>query len=291
MRGRGILAATALFVAASPAAAGVPQSEFIDAGAPASLAPFLERISAAEGGWTADNVATRRNPPGCVGFFQLCPPPNGPFDQYYSGTQEQFKQDRPGQVQAYLRYAGDAWQQVQDNFGSVLGRTVSYGGKTAVIDESAVIFAMQFGPGIMRRFVQNDYSCGTDTADQNGTSVCKYFLMGAGYDVSAITGQPYSGQGPVEPGVPPMAEGGPAEHQDWMLEMSAAARKRYWMEKAWAEYLSLEMEVAASEVQRRKGLLIAMQLLSDLDKLEAQRRQPGLDDGPAPAAARPEGAP
>jgi len=289
VRRRGILAAAAMLLTASPAAAGVPQSEFIDAGAPASLAPFLERISAAEGGWTSDNVASRQNPPGCVGFFQLCP--EAPFSSYYSGTQEQFKQDRPGQVQAYMRYAGAAWGEVKDNFSSVLGRSATYGGKTVVIDESAVIFAMQFGGRIMKRFIDNDYACGSGTADGNGTSVCKYFVIGAGYDVSAITGQPYSGQGPVEPGVPPMVEGGPAEHQDWMLEMSAAARKRYWMEKAWAEYLSLEMEVAASEVQRRKGLLIAMQLLSDLDRLEAQRRQPGLDDGPAPAAAGPEGAP
>ncbi|MGL4959854.1 MAG: hypothetical protein ACRC67_01385 [Inquilinus sp.] len=289
MRRSGILAAAAVLLSAVPAVAGVPQSEFIEAGAPASLAPFLERISAAEGGWTADNVASRQNPPGCVGFFQLCP--EAPFSSYYSGTQEQFKQDRPGQVQAYLNYAGAAWNDVKDNFSSILGRSATYGGKTVVIDESAAIFAMQFGGRIMKRFIDTGYACGSGTADGNGTTVCKYFVIGAGYDVSAITGQPYSGQVPVEPGVPPMAEGGPAEHQDWMLEMSAAARKRYWMEKAWAEYLSLEMEMAASEVQRRKGLLVAMQLLSDLDRLEEQRRRPGPQDGPSAGVAEEEGNP
>jgi hypothetical protein len=57
--------------AVTPARAGVPQSELIEAGMPESLAPFATRISAAEGGWTSNN-SPPITPPGCVGFFQAC---------------------------------------------------------------------------------------------------------------------------------------------------------------------------------------------------------------------------
>ncbi|WP_395675545.1 hypothetical protein [Inquilinus sp.] len=265
------------------AMAGVPQSELIEAGVPASLAPFAERLSRAEGGWTANN-SPPISPPGCVGFFQACP---GTFESLYSGTREQFLQDRPGQVQTFLSYHRTSWSQVAPYVDQLRGQQVTYGGRTFVIDDAAIAFGMQFGLGRIRAFLRGGCEApkagpGTSPAiDGNGVSVCRYFGYGVGYDVSAITGQAYANLQPVqpgvpgtaEPGVPPLVEGSPQSSDIWNLEASAMGdRKRILIERTITANKELQVERQRLEAERRLGLLWGMQVLADLEQLGSLRR-------------------
>jgi hypothetical protein len=260
-----------------PARAGVPQSELIAAGLPESLAPFAARLSAAEGGWTSNN-SPPINPPGCVGFFQACP---GTFEQLYSGTREQFLQDRSGQVQALLTYHRTSWSQVAGYVDQLRGQQVTYGGKTFVIDDSAIAFGMQFGIGRIQAFLRGGCLApkagkGTSPAvDGNGVSVCQYFAYGVGYDVSAITGSAYSNMQPVqpgvpdtaEPGVPPIVEGSAQSSDSWNLEgVAMSDRKRLAIERAIIANKELQLEAQRMDNERRSGLLWAMRVLGDIDR-------------------------
>ncbi|TSD87501.1 hypothetical protein FFK22_016795 [Mycobacterium sp. KBS0706] len=276
--------------AAVPAWAGVPQSELIASGMPENLAPFAARISLAEGGWESDNQF------GCVGFFQAC---GATFTSLYGGTKEQFKADRPGQVQVYLTYARTSWSQVRPYLGQLRGQQVSYGGKSFVIDDSAILFGMQFGLGRIQAFIRGGCEApkagrGTSPAiDGNGVSVCTYFGKGVGYDVSAITGIAYANLQPVqpgvpdtaEPGVPPLVEGSPQSSDTWNSEAEVLAdRKRIAIERAIMANKDLQIEAQRMDAERRLGLLWAMRVLADVDRLERRRADNGTSQPGAGAS-------
>lgn len=273
--------------ASAPARAGVPQSELSANGMPENLAPFAARISSAEGGWESSNQF------GCVGFFQAC---GATFTALYSGSKAQFLADRPGQVQAYLQYARTSWSQVEPYLGQLRGQQVTYGGKSFVIDDSAILFGMQFGLGRLRAFLRGGCEApkagpGTSPAiDGNGVSVCTYFGKGIGYDVSAITGSAYANLQPVqpgvpdtaEPGVPPLVEGSPQSSDTWSLEAGVLAdRKRIAIERAIIANKELQIEAQRMDAERRLGLIWAMRVLADVDALQ---RRGAHEENPRPTA-------
>lgn len=277
MRARILALGLLLGCGVAPAWAGVPQSELIEAGMPETLVPFAARLSAAEGGWQAENQL------GCVGFFQACPKT---FISLYNGTKEQFKADHPGQVQAFLKYHRESWSQVSGYVDQLRGQQVTYGGNTFVIDDSAIVFGMQFGLGRIQAFLRGGCDApkagpGTSPAvDGNGVSVCRYFGYGVGYDVSAITGQAYANLQPVEPGgpdtaepgVPPLVEGSPQSSDTWNLEAEVLAdRKRIAIERAIMANKELQIEAQRMDAERRLGLLWAMRVLADVDRLQRRR--------------------
>jgi hypothetical protein len=200
-------------------------------------------------------------------------------------------------VQAYLKYAGESWSQVSPYVEGLRGQQVTYGGKTFVIDDSAIVFGMQFGLGRIQAFLRGGCDAlkagpGTSPAvDGNGVSICQYFGYGVGYDVSAITGNAYANLQPVQlgvpdtaqPGVPPLVEGSPQSSDSWNLEAVALAdRKRLAIERAIIANKELQLEVQRMENERRSGLLWAMRLLADIDSQEQSRRRIDARHPPAP---------
>jgi hypothetical protein len=174
-----------LLLAHGVAAAAVPVDELIAVGVPPNLAPYLSSVTVNEGSWSSTNQY------GCVGAFQFCP---GTFEQYYSGSQQDFLNDPKAQVDAYMKYAQDEWAKAQRNgLTSAIGHEVCYNGVCTTITESSILMACQFGCGTggkLDNFIRNGYSCDgpNKTTDGNGTSICKYLVSGAGHNVEDITG-------------------------------------------------------------------------------------------------------
>ena len=199
------LAAALLTVGARPASAGVSQAELISAGMPASLAPFVARVSASEGNWTSVNQYN------CAGAFQFCPATR---QRYYPGSLADFLASPSAQVSAYRRYMADEWKLASGNgFPSLVGRQVCWEGACATVTESSILMGCQFGcasRGALGRYYQTG-DCSA-ARDGNGLSVCSYLIRGAGFDVSAITGT-------TPPGPTPPAGGGLCFERD-LLSMA-----------------------------------------------------------------------
>ena len=74
---------------------------------------------------------------------------------------------------------------------SAIGREVCHGDTCAVVTQSSILKACQFGcgkGGKLVNLVRNGMDCSAPgTADGAGTSVCKYLVSGAGYDARCIT--------------------------------------------------------------------------------------------------------
>ncbi|WP_208598561.1 hypothetical protein [Acetobacter malorum] len=186
---------SAFSIFAPSAYAGVSGADMQQAGMSADLVQYAQAVSANEGSWSTESSK------GCLGAFQFCP---GTFEEYYSGTKDQFLHDPQGQVNAYKRYVSDSWRRAQRNgLTSAIGKSVCWQNACTTITESSVLMACQFGcgsDGKLAHFVKNGYSCtgAFNTADGYGTSVCKYLLTGANYNVSAITGDPNDASAPVQ---------------------------------------------------------------------------------------------
>jgi hypothetical protein len=165
----------------------VPAGESIDAltgaGMPLECAPFGAKVSASEGNFTTiSNV-------GCLGAFQFCP---GTFEDYYSKSPEEFLKTPADQVHAWSHYQHDQWTMVMKNhLDSLIDKRVCYNNRCAVIHQSAIIMACQFGCGAqgkLANYIRNSNCNAREVMDGNGTSVCEYLVKGAGYDVSCFTG-------------------------------------------------------------------------------------------------------
>ena len=162
--------------------AAVSASELIAAGMPASLAPFAAAVSASEGNWDSVNQF------GCAGAFQFCPATR---QQYYQGSVADFLASPAAQVSAYRRYMADQWRLATANsFDTLIGRNLCWQGRCATITASSIIYGCQFGcasRGALGRYFQTG-DC-SRAVDGNNVSVCRYLILGSGYDVSEVTGE------------------------------------------------------------------------------------------------------
>lgn len=170
--------------AGGTAHASVAPQDMLSAGMSSDLLQYAVAVTRNEGKWTDVNSY------GCVGAFQFCP---GTFEHYYHGSVDSFLKDKGAQVSAFVSYEHDNWMTARRNgLTSAIGKTVCWNNSCTTITASSILMACQFGcgqKGKLAHFVQNGYSCNGvyNTADGNGTSVCKYLYTGANYNVSAIT--------------------------------------------------------------------------------------------------------
>lgn len=189
-----------------PASAQVSQAELIAAGMPSGLAAFASAVTSSEGNWSSLNQY------GCAGAFQFCPATRR---RYYSGSVDSFLSTPSHQVSAYRRYLADEWRlATRNNFDSLIGSNVCFGGTCRPITQSSILKACQFGCayggdlGIYHR----TGDCNA-ARDGNGVSVCTYLIRGSGYDVSEITGE-------TEPGAVPPGGVGSCFDRDLMASSS-----------------------------------------------------------------------
>ncbi|MGX7743959.1 acyltransferase [Rhodopseudomonas parapalustris] len=173
----------ALCFSAAAAFAGESAATLSGAGIPTNCAAFASKVSGSEGSFGTVNQY------GCLGAFQFCP---GTFERYYNGSAQSFLNSPTAQVAAWTKYEQDSWSQARKNgMTSLIGQQVCHAGRCAMIDESAVLMACQFGCGARGKLA--NYMTGGDCSarnvkDGNGVSVCTYLLRGAGYDASCFTG-------------------------------------------------------------------------------------------------------
>lgn len=192
-----LLVAMVMMMAFRPALADTPvnSSSMSQAGMNPDLAQYAAAVSGNEGNWKSVGTTTLSGGSvvRCYGAFQFCD--NGTLQRYYNGTGQQFINDPAAQVNAYKSYMSDNWAAARRNgLTSAVGKTTCWNGKCATITDSSVLMACQFGCGSsskLANFVKNGYSCSGvfQTADGKGTSVCKYLVTGANYNVSSITGE------------------------------------------------------------------------------------------------------
>lgn len=180
-------------ITSSVAMAGQNAVSLMAAGFPSQCAEYGANVSASEGNW---NSVGTSNGFSCYGAFQFCSAKNnaggGTFGKYYNGTPEQFLNDPSAQVNAWLRYQKNEWATAQSNgLTSAIGKQVCYNGTCATLTQSSILKACQFGcgkNGKLDNLVDAGMDCNAaSTKDSKGTSVCKYLISGAGYDVSCIT--------------------------------------------------------------------------------------------------------
>ncbi|SEF13332.1 hypothetical protein SAMN05444161_8914 [Rhizobiales bacterium GAS191] len=179
------------------AQAGENASSLIAAGMPASCADYAANVSASEGNFASTSPTV--NGVTCYGAFQFCSAPGSDvgstFSQYNPGmTPAQFLADPSAQVSAWQRYEGDQWAQASANgLTSPIGQTLCYQGQCAVLTQSSILKACQFGcgsstKGALAHLVNSGMNCDAPgTRDGAGTSGCKYLITGANQDVSCIT--------------------------------------------------------------------------------------------------------
>lgn len=172
----------------SSAFAGVSEQSLIGAGMDPNCAKHGENVSKSEGNWKSVNSY------GCLGAFQFCP---GTFEQYYSGTVDQFLNDPSAQVAAWTQYEKDEWAKAQQNgFDSYIGQQIcGSSGNCGTVDASGILFACQFGcgpKGKLANYLKNGGTCvagkPSSTNDANGVCAGDYLLRGTGNDVSCFTG-------------------------------------------------------------------------------------------------------
>jgi len=194
----------ALSLSATLVLAGESAASLIAAGMSANCAPFAAKVSASEGNFGTTNQY------GCLGAFQFCP---GTFERYYRSDARSFLNDPQAQVAAWSKYERDSWSQAERNgLTSLVGQQVCHGGRCATIDQSAILFACQFGcgkGGKLANFAASGDCNARNVKDGNLVSVCSYMIKGAGYDASCFTGQESTTcvQTPTSPGDYPTSIG------------------------------------------------------------------------------------
>ncbi|MGN6097933.1 MAG: acyltransferase [Bosea sp. (in: a-proteobacteria)] len=173
-----------LSLSATLALGGESAASLVAAGMPSSCGPFAAKVSASEGNFSSVNQA------GCLGAFQFCP---GTFERYYHGSAENFLRDPQAQVAAWSKYTRDSWSQAERNgLTSLIGQQVCHGGRCATIDQSAILFACQFGcgrGGKLANYAASGDCSARNVKDGNLVSVCSYMIKGAGYDASCLADQ------------------------------------------------------------------------------------------------------
>lgn len=170
------------------ALAGESAISLMRAGMPSACAEYAENVSKSEGNFSSVSPAV--NGVTCYGAFQFCN--SGTFQEFYNGTPQQFLNDPSAQVAAWIPYQQREWAKAQRNgMTTAIGKEVCYNGICAVVTQSSILKACQFGcgkGGKLDNLVKSGMDCSAPgTADGAGTSVCKYLVSGAGYDVSCIT--------------------------------------------------------------------------------------------------------
>lgn len=179
-----VLALTATFVHAGENAVSL-----MNAGIPSNCAEYAANVSRSEGNFTS--VSPVVNGTTCYGAFQFCD--SGTIQRYYAGTPQQFLNDPAAQVAAWTKYQQREWSNAQQSgLTSIIGQEICYGGECAVLTQSSILKACQFGCGGSKskiaKLISSGMNCNAKSAaDGAGTSVCKYLVSGAGYDVSCIT--------------------------------------------------------------------------------------------------------
>ena len=172
---------------ASTSSAGETAASLIAAGIQEACASFGALISKNEGDFKSVNQI------GCLGFFQLCPLS---FPLYFVGTAADFLSNPANQVAAYTKYAKTQWA-VASSVGltDLIGQSVTYQGKTKLIDDSSILMACQFGCGKYGRlwnYAKGGECNASNVKDANGVSVCRYLVDGNNQDVSCFTGRPHA---------------------------------------------------------------------------------------------------
>jgi hypothetical protein len=152
---------------------------------PAICAQYAARVSRNEG------VFKEISPNNCLGAFQFCP---GTFERYFSGSRENFLNNPNAQVIAWTKYEREQWAFAEHyNLTSLIGTSVCSGNTCRKVDPSAILMGCQFGCGPIGKlahYMQSHDCDARNVKDGNGTSVCKYLVDGAGYNVSCFTGEP-----------------------------------------------------------------------------------------------------
>jgi hypothetical protein len=184
-------AGSLLLLTASVAQAGETAVSLMNAGMSADCADYAANVSGSEGNF--GSVSKTINGTTCYGAFQFCVGSSSDtLSRYYDGTPSQFLNDPKAQVAAWMAYQNDQWSLAQRNgLTSAVGQRVCYGGECATITQSSILKACQFGcgkGGKLDNFVKAGFDCNAaGTKDGNGTSVCKYLISGAGFNVACIT--------------------------------------------------------------------------------------------------------
>ncbi|SEF01298.1 hypothetical protein SAMN05519104_7741 [Rhizobiales bacterium GAS188] len=191
------LAAPLFLISGAVAQAGESAASLIAAGMPASCADFAANVSGSEGNFTSTSPTV--NGVTCYGAFQFCSAPGssvgGTYSQYNPGmTPAQFLADPSAQVSAWQSYETHEWNRASANgLTTGIGQTLCYQGQCAVLTQSSILKACQFGcdsasQGALAHLVSSGMNCDAPgTRDGAGTSVCKYLISGANQDVSCIT--------------------------------------------------------------------------------------------------------
>ncbi len=178
----------ALGFIATLAFAGESAVSLIMAGMPADCAEYASNVTASEGSF--GSISPSVNGVRCYGAFQFCD--SGTLQAYWSGTKEGFLADPSAQVAAWRQYQQDEWSKAgRLGMTSLIGQQVCYKGTCAVISQSSILKACQFGcgkGGKLYNLMQSGLDCSAaGTRDGAGTSVCSYLISGAGYNVACVT--------------------------------------------------------------------------------------------------------
>ncbi|MFK0333919.1 acyltransferase [Rhizobium sp. NPDC090275] len=173
---------------ASFAFAGESAVSLLAAGMPADCAEYASNVTQSEGSF--GSVSPAVNGTRCYGAFQFCD--SGTLQSYWSGSTDDFLANPSVQVAAWEKYENNQWAQASRlGLTSAVGQQVCYNGTCAVISQSSILKACQFGcgkGGKLYNLVQSGFDCSAPgTKDGAGTSVCSYLISGAGYNVSCIT--------------------------------------------------------------------------------------------------------
>lgn len=173
---------------ASLAFAGESAVTLMAAGIPAECAEYASNVTQSEGNFKS--VSPVVNGTTCYGAFQFCN--SGTLQRHWKGSPSDFLGSPSSQVSAWLDYQQDEWAKAKENgMDAMIGQQVCYRGTCTTITQSSILKACQFGcgrGGKLYNLMKSGLDCNaSNTKDGAGTSVCKYLVSGAGYNVSCIT--------------------------------------------------------------------------------------------------------
>lgn len=175
-------------LAASLAFAGETAVSLLAAGMPAECAEYASNVTQSEGSFSSVSPVVHGTT--CYGAFQFCN--SGTLQRYWKGSTSEFLSSPSSQVSAWLKYQHNEWASANKlGMTGMIGQQVCYNGTCAIITQSSILKACQFGcgqGGKLYNLMASGLDCNAqDTKDGAGTSVCSYLISGAGYNVSCIT--------------------------------------------------------------------------------------------------------
>ncbi|MCY1740693.1 acyltransferase [Ensifer sp. SL37] len=177
----------AVSLVAGFAFAGETAIGLLNAGMPSECAEFASNVTQSEGSF--NSISPVVNGIQCYGAFQFC---DGTIEDYWNGSKQDFLANPTAQVAAWRQYEQRQWSAAENNgLTSAIGQEVCYKGTCAIITQSSILKACQFGcgkGGKLDNLVKAGLDCSAPgTSDGAGTSVCRYLVSGAGYNVGCIT--------------------------------------------------------------------------------------------------------